>query len=209
MLKAFADRGWEVVGLERSTEATAAAREAYGLPVFSGEVASLEAEPAFDLVVMFQVLEHMTHPAQVLRDCARVLKPRGTLVVSLPNFGSWQAQLFGSHWLHLDVPRHLVHFTPASLALALRRAGFEVERCGYISAHDPYGWIQSAFNMMGFRQNLLTDILMGGTRSPSAVAWALLMMAAGAVLLVPSIILSLVSGAFRRGAIMEVRARRV
>jgi hypothetical protein len=56
----------------------------------------------------------------------RLLRPGGLLAVSVPNFGSWQRERFGSTWFPLELPRHRTHFTPRSLQLALEGVGFEV-----------------------------------------------------------------------------------
>jgi len=47
------------------------------------------------------------------------------LLVSLPNFRSWQGRRFGARWYHLDLPRHRTHFSPRGLELLLRRQGFD------------------------------------------------------------------------------------
>src|SRR2546430_10461084 len=52
----------------------------------------------------------------LLRECARRLAPGGLLIANVPNFSSWQSRFAGSKWTHLDVPRHLVHYTPQSMA---------------------------------------------------------------------------------------------
>src|SRR5207245_2811653 len=54
--------------------------------------------------------------------------PGGRLVVSVPNLASLAFHWFGAAWIGLDLPRHLTHFTPRTLARMLERAGFEVER---------------------------------------------------------------------------------
>jgi len=208
MLKGFADHGWTVVGVERSIQQVRHARAHFGLPVFVGDLSTLRTGSQFDLIVIFQVLEHVLDPVGILRDCRRLLRPQGTLIVSVPNLESWQAQLFGGRWFHLDVPRHLVHFTPESLATTLVRAGFDVGAINFFSAHDPYGWIQSALNGMGFRQNFLTELLMARGRSLPAMLAGPLMVAISLILLLPSLALAVTSWACRAGALMEVQAVR-
>lgn len=208
MLKAFADRGWTAVGVERGVQEVRQARVRFGLPVFVGDLGALRVGTQFDLVVMVHVLEHVPDPVAILRDCGKLLKPQGALVLAVPNLASWQARLFGRQWFHLDVPRHLVHFTPESLAFALVQAGFDVARFHFISAHDPYGWIQSTLNGMGFQQNLLTDLLMGRNRSSGAMLWGLVMAVVSLVLFLPSLLLSAMSWSCHAGALMEVRAVR-
>jgi len=208
MLKGFADHGWTVVGVERSIQEVRHARAYLSLPVFVGDLGTLRTESQFDLIVIFQVLEHVLDPVGVLRHCRRLLKPQGTLIVSVPNLESWQAKLFGSRWFHLDVPRHLVHFTPESLATTFARAGFDVGAFHFFSAHDPYGWIQSTLNVMGFRQNFLTELLMMRRRSLAAMLPGPLMVAISLILLLPSLALAVTSWACRAGALMEVQAVR-
>jgi SAM-dependent methyltransferase len=88
--------------------------------------ANLEDE-SFDAVVMRHSLEHVPDPVADLERVYRVLRPGGLLVISVPNFDSWERRRFGGAWFHLDLPRHRTHFVPDSLRLALSKSGFEVQ----------------------------------------------------------------------------------
>jgi 2-polyprenyl-3-methyl-5-hydroxy-6-metoxy-1,4-benzoquinol methylase len=209
MLRALADRGWKVAGIERTADSASYARRLNRVPVFIGELEALKPGPQFDLVVLFQVLEHLPDPLLTLRRCAALLKPGGHLIVSVPNLRSWQARVAGTGWFHLDVPRHLFHFTPETLAALLDRTGFQVKQTRFVSfEHDPYGWEQSLLNQLGFEQNLLTRALMGDRcrrlLSPSGLA----MMATGALIALPGMLLAWASWLAGTGAIMEVVAVR-
>jgi len=124
---AFIRRGWRVSGVEPSSEARDVAR-AQGVDAHNGtlETASFE-EGSFDAVVMRHSLEHVPDPLGDLARVFRLLRKRGLIVVSAPNFDCWERHRFGSAWFHLDLPRHRTHFTPGSLRLALTRTGFEVD----------------------------------------------------------------------------------
>ena len=207
MLRALRKRGWRVVGNERNVQSSVAALPKEGLPVFVGGLDAVRSNAQFDLIILFQVLEHLENPLTVLRNCARLLAPRGVLVVAVPNLDSWQARLGGPFWFHLDVPRHLFHFTPASLSQTLEAAGFRVMTIGYSSPeHDPYGWIQSIQNWMGFRQNQLTRMLMGIDAWGTSRLASLLLLAASALLLLPSVALAVLSWLAGAGALMEISA---
>ena len=83
---------------------------------------------AYDAVVFRQSLEHVLEPVADIGRAHRTLRPGGVLIVSVPNFGSWQRRRFGSAWFHLDLPRHRSHFDAGSLRGVLARSGFvEVE----------------------------------------------------------------------------------
>jgi SAM-dependent methyltransferase len=123
----IAARGWRVTGLEPSTEACAEGN-ARGVRMVEGTLAHIEAdelEADYDVVVFQHSLEHVVEPLADLLRARELLRPGGRLLVTLPNFGSWQSRRFGSAWLHLDLPRHRSHFTAAGLERLLRRSGFE------------------------------------------------------------------------------------
>lgn len=207
MLSALCRQGWQVVGNERAVQSVAYASKVNGVPVFVGGLEALKPEARFDLIVLFQVLEHLPDPLLTLQLCARLLKTGGSLVVAVPNLESWQARLTGPSWFQLDVPRHLFHFSPQSLAYVLRRAGFTIRRTRFASLeHDPYGWEQSLLNLLGFEQNLMTKALMGTGRhalkSPAGIVMALV----GGVILIPSLLAAVGSWLAGAGASMEIMA---
>jgi SAM-dependent methyltransferase len=99
---------------------------ALGIPAVQGSLPHPDlAGSSFDLVTMMHSLEHVHDPLQVLRAARELLVPGGRLVVAVPNIESLPFRWFGSSWFGLDLPRHLTHFTPRTLPLMLRWAGFE------------------------------------------------------------------------------------
>lgn len=83
------------------------------------------AEGSFDLVMLSDVLEHVRAPHLLLQRIARLLKKDGVLVISVPNWESMEARVFGRrHWRNIDAPRHLWHFTNVSLSALLKQEGF-------------------------------------------------------------------------------------
>ena len=162
MLDALSRKGWRVKGLERTEIMATHARDKLGLDVTSEDLSSLPAEHGYDLIIIFNVLEHLSDPYTTLKLCTEHLSPNGKIVISVPNFRSLQARLFGRYWLHLDPPRHLFHFTPESMAEILSRAGLKIQSTSYVSfEHDPYGWTESIINKFTGRQNSITLFLMG------------------------------------------------
>jgi hypothetical protein len=91
------------------------------------------------------------------------------------------------------------------LSNAFERAGLRIFRTRFVSfEHDPYGWVQSSLNRLGFNQNLLTKWLMGmDTGAVSPVTLAAMFVVAG-LLVVPSVVAALCSWAAGSGAIIEV-----
>jgi SAM-dependent methyltransferase len=118
--------GWRVAGIEIDPVAAAKARTVTP-EIFAGD--PLDApfvEGAFDVVTSFHVVEHLTRPLAVLSRMIRWLAPGGLLIVEVPNAGGAGGRLFGRYWSGLDFPRHLVHFTPATMTAMVERAGGRV-----------------------------------------------------------------------------------
>lgn len=120
------DYGWETHGTDISPHACAEAARR-GLSVRCGlleEIAYPEA--SFDVITMGHVLEHSHDPLALLNECRRILNDDGQLIVSVPNFGCIDRELYGPSWWQIDTPRHLYHFTQATLGSVLDCAGFRV-----------------------------------------------------------------------------------
>jgi SAM-dependent methyltransferase len=123
----FVSHGWHAVGVEPSAAACAIARDR-GVDARQGTLADvpLEAE-SYDAAVFQHSLEHTADPAGDLAKVHAALRPGGVVLVTVPNFRSWQRRRFRNRWFHLDLPRHRTHFTAEGLGRALERAGLRVE----------------------------------------------------------------------------------
>jgi SAM-dependent methyltransferase len=196
--------GWKVTGLERTEEAAQVGRKLFGLNVLAAEVEDLPPIRQYDLIILFQVLEHMPNPVATVSECARRLKPGGRIIISVPNFASWQSHFGRAAWLHLDVPRHLFHFSGTSLGMLLKRVGLSNVSADYISVeHDPYGWVQTTLNKFVRPHNALLRYLMRLDPFTPAAAVSLV---AGGILTVPAVLASFASWTMSRGAIVSVSA---
>jgi Methyltransferase domain len=71
-------------------------------------------------------VEHVPDPATAIRHMLSWLAPGGLLIVEVPNVGGRGGALFGRHWSGLDFPRHLIHFTPATMHALVERCGGRV-----------------------------------------------------------------------------------
>jgi SAM-dependent methyltransferase len=133
----------------------------------------------FQLVVLWHVLEHLTHPMEWLKEIHRILKPGGWFSVAVPNYGGAQAQASGEHWFHLDLPRHLWQFNAESLDRSLVGTGFTISRRSTVSVeYDWYGTVQSWMNSRFADDNRLYAILQGNTNIPVTEKAARLSLAA-------------------------------
>lgn len=161
MLKALQDLGWNVLGSERTDESAAYARTALGLPVITTGFESLGQAPQFDLIILFQVLEHMNRPKETIQQLSKLLNQNGMMVVGVPDFKSWQSSFGKENWFHLDPPRHLHHFSVRAIESCIKGTGLKIVNTSNISfEHDPYGWVQTVLNRVDHQYNRLTKLLL-------------------------------------------------
>jgi 2-polyprenyl-3-methyl-5-hydroxy-6-metoxy-1,4-benzoquinol methylase len=125
-LKVAHDAGWDVTGCEPSRWMGEWCRDNYGIHVNQGTLFDRAYEDAsFDVITLWDVLEHTPDPMATLKECYRLLKPGGMLVVNYPDIGSWAAWLMGRKWVFL-LAVHYYYFTRTTIKQALRNALFEV-----------------------------------------------------------------------------------
>ena len=153
----MAGRGFDAVGLEPYSLGTTL--EEKNLRLVRAPLAQVkDSLGKFDVITMWHVLEHLEHPVELLTELRSMLAPGGVLVVSVPNFSSWQSELFKGGWFHLDPPRHLLQFEPSTLEDCLRRSGFSVtQQVPFLPEYGTSGWIQSALNRVLPHQNFLYE----------------------------------------------------
>lgn len=82
-------------------------------------------ETGFDVILAFDILEHLSAPAKFIASCRTLLHPHGQLVVTTPNTSSWERWLRRDRWSGAQDPQHKVLFTRYSLGFLLRRCGFK------------------------------------------------------------------------------------
>ncbi|MCB8968686.1 MAG: class I SAM-dependent methyltransferase [Ardenticatenaceae bacterium] len=126
-LASLREHGWNAQGVELSHYAAEYARQRHGLTVFTGELAEAHLpDKQFDLVVLWDVLEHVHQPRETLLEAARVAKQSGTLLLVLPNPHSIDAWLFGKYWAGWDTPRHLYIYTEPVIRRLLYETGWQM-----------------------------------------------------------------------------------
>jgi len=125
----MADLGWQAEGLDTDPIAVQVAG-AKGLKARQGTLHSQQfASGSFDAVVMSHVIEHVHDPLLVMKECHRILKTGGQLVVVTPNVRSWGHRIYKSDWRGLEPPRHLQIFARPSLTTLSAMAGFPSCEC--------------------------------------------------------------------------------
>lgn len=136
--------GWDVGGIEPDPAAARMAREISGIPVLAPTLEEAALLPdSFDAITLSHVVEHLLDPVATLRECRRVLKPGGRLVLTTPNIESLGHSTWKENWVGLDPPRHILLFSPSGLRRCVEQAGLQVVELRTLARFASWMWVAS------------------------------------------------------------------
>lgn len=135
-LSNMVENGWNGRGLEPDVNARKAAKEKFKLKVDDASKL-FEIQEQFDAITMWHVLEHVHQLNDYFEQFKKLLKPNGLLLIAVPNYTSKDAQQYKDYWAAYDVPRHLWHFSPASMKILMDKHGFTITK-KYGMVFDPF-----------------------------------------------------------------------
>lgn len=201
LVDALVARGRSVTGLERG-----AMREDF----LDESIEAVDRGDGWAAVVFWHSLEHLRSPRTAIRVAAHLLVPGGVLIVAVPNTASIQARLFGDRWLHLDIPRHLVHLPAATLTRGLEDDGFRIDAVSYLRAGQVViGWLTGLVGIVPGHLDLYQALRRPEARiEPLARRRRLLSLATACVLLPLAVTGAAAEILLRRGGTVFVEARR-
>ncbi len=141
-LEVAREKGYDVSGVEVSEYAAGHVQNELGIDVANCGLpeARLPSE-SYDLVTMWDVIEHLDDPRPTLQEIHRILRPGGLLALSTGNAGSLWARITGRFWQLLTPPQHLFFYDDKSLVKALELKGFAVKEILYLGKHTTMDFI--------------------------------------------------------------------
>lgn len=155
-VKAAGDMGFDAWGVEPTKKAVAYAKKQLHLKVYHGTLDNVKfPSKSFDVVSLYDVLEHVPNLRLLLREIHRMLKPGGIIAIQSPNIESLAFSILRTRWNWLLVPQHLWHFSGRSLDRVLADAGFTV--IGKTTEDNPYDFAsnwKSTLRIRGVRYGL-------------------------------------------------------
>jgi SAM-dependent methyltransferase len=194
LLEALASQGADVYGIE--TQPDCAERLSARWKDHVGQsLQDLKLAPEkLDGIAFYHVLEHLESPKDILVQLHPLSRSKSVLFVAVPNWNAWERSWFGDRWFHLDVPRHVQHFTPAALSRLLEQTGWTPLKIQFkVRAYDVFGLFQSLLNIGPGPRNYFYRRFKRGESFNTSDQWiglvwnliAVLPAAAGALLVTP------------------------
>jgi 2-polyprenyl-3-methyl-5-hydroxy-6-metoxy-1,4-benzoquinol methylase len=118
-------RGMSAVGIEPDPEGRRTAGAVSGLPTFASisELKAVEPNARFDLITMWDVIEHLRKPWEVVAELRAFLRADGWFLLSTPNAACLKARTQKAKWVNFENQTHFYYFTRNTLGLTLREAG--------------------------------------------------------------------------------------
>jgi SAM-dependent methyltransferase len=178
-LKVAQERGWAVVGIEIAPEAAREAERLTGCRIVASPEPFLEEGRTFDVITLWEYLEHVPDPRAELHRLHRLLRPGGLLALSTPNAGQRLAQRAPALWKEFKPPEHLSFFTVETLHRLLVGCGFDVLRVRAIAPeYRAPEWIERtiarARQRLGDRQDRRTPVWFLASIARRIVRWSVI-----------------------------------
>lgn len=125
-LKVMKERGWEVDGIEISKDAVLLSKQINDIDLFCGTMEEFTSNEKFDVICMYQTLEHVPNPEIIIRKSYEMLNKNGIILIEVPNIKGYDIKSNPEkRRLIYDLPRHLNHFSPKILSRELTKKGFK------------------------------------------------------------------------------------
>lgn len=137
-------RGFKTYGVDISSRACRLARKKGLNNIYQSELEKQKfPDNYFDAITLWHVFEHLHHPDSTLDEIHRIIKKDGVLILEVPNIDSLPFRIFKRYWFHLDIPRHLYHWSQKTIGRMLEKNNFEVLQTDYFSLGFPLSLIYS------------------------------------------------------------------
>jgi len=125
-LHACQKAGWKISGMELDPVTAARAETMLGIDIYSS-IKNIPKNEKFNLISLWHVLEHVYELEEYFMFFKSKIAKEGVLLLALPNSKSFDAQHFKEYWAAYDVPRHIYHFEPSTVASLAKRHGFKLK----------------------------------------------------------------------------------
>lgn len=154
-LRIVKEYGWEPYGIELDEKAVEFAKND-GLNVECSSLEQAKFSVKFDSIRIWHVFEHLNNPDKAMEKIAGLLADDGEILMAVPNSNSWTRKIFKKYWYGLDVPRHVVNYSPKTLNYILEKNNLKIKELKYASCGS---FIGSISNLLKFNFEYNTNLI--------------------------------------------------
>jgi SAM-dependent methyltransferase len=126
-LKVALEGGYDASGIEVAPDCAMEAARLSGASVACGDFVKTDLVGPFDVITMFDVIEHFRDPKGAVERACQLLSPRGILLVETGDIATPVARALGKHWWFIDPPQHLFYFSRDGFVELAKQCGFAGE----------------------------------------------------------------------------------
>lgn len=161
-LKVAREEGFSPTGIEINKRCAYFGREKYNVEIFSDYLENIKfASDSFEVITLFDVLEHIPNLSEFIEEVRRIIKPGGLVLVQSPNLNSLMAKLNKSNWFWLCPPDHLFHFSPGNLSTLLEDHGFIIMKTNtWEPPEEFYNNLLASYNPQSSINKIIFKLLM-------------------------------------------------
>lgn len=165
----------------------------------------------FDYIMMWHNLEHQKNINTILKNCNKIIKKNGYLIIEVPNANSFQSKIDRKNWIYWDVPRHIHHFSSKSIIKLLKQNGFSIKKIKTFSLeYGGFGMLSSLLNMFFNNKNMLfKQIQNNNVKKINKIKLSILLIFSFALSPFALIIELVASYIFKNGAVLNVVAKKI
>jgi SAM-dependent methyltransferase len=131
-------------GIDIAEDATKYAREVLNVDAIHGNFIDFEPDFNPDVICLWDVIEHLKNPREVLEHAHQITAPKGYVLITTGDVQSINARLRGPKWRLIHPPTHLHYFSKKSIRSLLQDVGYENIRISYPSVWRTIGTIMHA-----------------------------------------------------------------
>ncbi len=148
-------RKLDCIGYEPSTSAVKLAQRK-NLPVYK-KIKKIS--KGYDLIMFWHSLEHSDTPLRDIKNIEKYLKPKGKILIAVPNADSWEAKIAKDKWFHHSYPLHRIAFTPKSLSILLESQKFKIDSIDFFNPEYTISSIVQTFLNFIFPKDILYSVV--------------------------------------------------
>lgn len=143
------EKNWNVNGIELDRGMCAELNEK-GFDVSNEPLENQNTESAYDLITLFDVVEHLPHVHLDFKMLHSLLSDEGSVVLVTPNIESFQSKLFGKRWFQLKPREHISYFSPKTLKLIAEESGFKIVKAFATGQYADLGFVNHRLSRYDF-----------------------------------------------------------